>query len=253
MSIAALLFQALRSSVLCLVALVASFGSLRASDKAEGNAEEDWMQFYYQKPAPTRLEAEFTQYSRLGYLHKDGSVPPIAAFLGQLCVQNENLLPQWEAFFLKLPKEDRSLFVVALWLAHSDAAQKKLEELATRNDEMGQRAKAVVGKPPARDLRKITAQAPEELDMCWGAFFATGDQGYALTVLRYAAKIPKPGAIDLTHESAKWSVLALTRTHPRIREIRDEFLRTASEEEKKQLLESASPSAPQNAAPQEKK
>ena len=86
-------------------------------------------------------------------------------------------------------------------------------------------------------LDKITDPAPEDLDMCWGAFFATGDSAFALPVIRCAVKPAMKNEIDVSQVAARWSLKSLCSTHPKLRDIKDAFYKTASPEERKALDE----------------
>jgi hypothetical protein len=224
---------------LCLgLALLVSFApDIRAAEekKEADEPSDDWIQTYYRKPTPERLEKEMAAYAKQGALHNEDAVLPLASFLGRVFAQNEKMLPQWRDFFLTLDKKDQPVFATALWMAGTKPAQEMLTDLAKREDALGQRATKLLRNPPMGDLRHSTARAPGDLDMCWGAFFATGDKGYALVVIRSAATPAPPKTIDMTQQAAKWSLNSLARTHPRIQQIRDEFLKTASEEQKREL------------------
>ena len=78
--------------------------------------------------------------------------------------------------------------------------------------------------------------------MCWGAFFATGDAVYALPVIRCAAKPSKDNEINMSQQAARmsqqaarWSLKSLCPRHKKLQEIKDNFYKTATPNERKSL------------------
>ncbi len=207
-----------------------------AADKADA-PDDSWLQEYYRKPSPERFEAEVRAMQKRGFLHNDGAIPPIASFFSRLFHSAApEQLAQWLKVVDSLPEQDRQLFLLALRMADTPAARDALKAAAAGKGDAASYAKKVIGTEQP-DITKLTSPAPEELDMCWGAFFATGDAAYALTVLRCAVKPVKPKTIDLSQQAARWSYKSLSQSHPKLREIRDDFYKTATPEERKTLDE----------------
>ena len=209
------------------------------SPAAEKPKQEDdsWMQGYYQHPQPERFEAEVKKLKKSGALQNGSAFPPLAAFFSRLFQSATTAqLVQWLRFIQSLPEEDQTVFLVALRWANIPETQDALEKIAAGKGQGATFARKMLeAEVPALD--KITVPSAGELDMCWGAFFATGDSVYVLPVFRCAVKPSKANNIDLSQQAARWSLKALCRTHQKVRDIKDAFYTTASPEERETLDE----------------
>ena len=207
---------------------------------AAGAAEkpdDSWLQRYYEHPQPERFEQEVAKWQKAGALHSPNALPPTAAFFSRLFqTASAEQLDRWCAAVRGLPRADQKVFLIALWWADTPATKDALRAFI---DQAGPDAESLreLWRLPPPDFTKLNDPAPGELDMCWGAFFATGEAAYALPVIRCAVRPAKEGVADLTRQAARWSLKALCATHPRLREIRDRFYETAAPQERRSLDE----------------
>ncbi len=207
-----------------------------AADK-HNKVDDSWMQGYYQHPQPERFKAEVKKLQVSGTLQNEGAMPPTAAFFSRLFQSAPpEQLSQWLKFIGGLPEAEQQVFLVALRWASTRETKNALRTVASKKGKLATYAcKLLDSKAPVLD--KISDPAPEELDMCWGAFFATGDSAYALPIIRCAVKPAKKNVIDMSQGAAQWSLKSLCSTHPKLRNIKDTFYKTASPEERKALDE----------------
>jgi len=208
----------------------------RAVDQSK-QADDSWMQGYYQHPRPELFTAEVKKLQASGALQNEGAMAPAAAFFSRLFVAAEPpILAQWLEFIDQLPEADQRVFLVALRWTNTRDAQDALRKRASGKSKVAKYAQKLRdSKAPALDM--ISNPTPEELDMCWGAFFATGDPVYALPVIRCAAKPSKANEIDMSQGAARWSLKSLCASHKKLRAIKDDFYKTAKPAERKSLDE----------------
>ena len=145
-------------------------------------------------------------------------------------------LAQWLKFVETLPGKDQPVFLIALHWADTQRTQEALRTIATQDSSRATYAQKLL-QVPVPVLDQLTNPSAEELDMCWGAFFATGDPVYVLSVMRCAVKPAKANVIDMSQQAARWSLKALCRTHAKVRDIKDTFYKTASPDERQVLDE----------------
>lgn len=202
---------------------------------AADKPDDSWVQRYYERPSPERFEEEVANWQKAGVLRSASALPALAAFLSRLFrTAPAAQLDRWFGLVRGLPREDQKIFLIALWWADSPVAREAFETFIHR---AGPGAAGMEGllrlEPPS--LVNLVDPTVEEIDMCWGAFFATGEAAYALPVIRRAATSARQDATDQTRQAARWSLKSLCATHPRLREIRDEFYQGATPEQARSL------------------
>ena len=209
----------------------------RAADKSE-KPDDSWMQTYYQHPQPERFEAEVKKMQAAGSLQMESALPPTAAFFSRLFqAAAPAQLARGLKFIQSLPAEDQRVFLVALRWADTPATQDALRSMADQTKENAAGVSRLLDSK-APELDKISNPSASELDMCWGAFFATGDAMYALPVVRCAVLPTKEHTMNMSREAARWSFKSLCAVHPKLRQIRNDFHASASPEERRSLDES---------------
>jgi hypothetical protein len=216
--------------------LLATSLPVGAADEQK-QAKDDWIQGYYQRPSPERFEAEVKKLQAAGALQKEEALAPAAAFFSRLFAAAEPpMLAKWLKFIDSLPAADQTVFLISLRWADTPETQDALQKRASGKTENAKRARSLLDSK-APKLDKISSPATGELDMCWGAFFATGDPVYALIVIRCAVQPEKSGEIDMSREAARWSLKSICKSHAKLREIKDNFRKTATPAEQKSLDE----------------
>lgn len=120
------------------------------------------------------------------------------------------------------------------------AHSKELSRAARRHPGLAEPIEnALAGKkftdalPPREDLQ------PAHLDFIWGYYFATGDAEAARRIIERGAMNHLPSrssldgmiSVDITAETAKWSVRSIAQNHPAVRAELDSFALSAGDEE----------------------
>lgn len=211
--------------------------TLLFADDAQKEYDDTWVQTYYQDPKPELFEAEVAKMQTAGVLKLKDAMPPTAAFFSRLFADaSASQLSQWLKTVKQLPPEDQRIFLFALHLADTKDSKDALREYASRDDELAPVAQQLLNSETLK-LTELSNPSPGELDMCWGAFFATGDKAYVLPIIRCAVRPEQPRTIDLSKRAAAWSLKSLSNDQKRVREIKDEFYKSATREEQVSLDE----------------
>ncbi|MBQ9447314.1 MAG: hypothetical protein IJU61_11995, partial [Victivallales bacterium] len=71
--------------------------------------------------------------------------------------------------------------------------------------------------------------SPSSLDMCWGAFMASGNKEYVKKVMECALQVPEKNRIDLTAGAARWSMISNADRHPLVADVMNNLLKDAKD------------------------
>jgi hypothetical protein len=208
-----------------------------ANAPAQGReAGDDWIQQYYQHPSPERFEAEVRKTQMTGAFSGENGRYAGAAFFARLFAANGERVQGWMSVVDSFPEEDRKLFILALRWADTPATAQLLQKYASGGGTIGEYAGKVGASTPPT-FKTLTHPTADELDGCWGSFFATGDKDYVLTIVRCATAIHDQSAMEPSQYAARWSLKSLCTSHAGIARIKDHFYQTASESQKRSLDE----------------
>ena len=208
-----------------------------ATSEQPKQVDDSWMQCYYQHPQPELFEAEVKKLQQAGALQNENALFPLAAFFSRLFHGAAPArLAQWLTFIKDLPEAEQQVFLLALKWADTRETQDHILSISKQEGRTAIYARKLL-KAKVSGIDKITDPAPEQLDMCWGAFFATGDPTYALIVIKCAVKQQKKDVINMSQQAARWSLRSLSLEHEKLRAIKADFYKTASPEERKALDE----------------
>ena len=163
---------------------------------------------YYKNPEPEKIAGMLPTFFEM-CASKNSSGGPLVAFLTEIVRANPDRVPEWKKITDALPRKQRKVADAVYRLA------------ADKN----------------YDLTKGCVGAPGEIDMLWGAFFATGDPKFPTAVTKIAAKVLPEGVIDLGVSSAAWSLasVAVAQGHAPVLDAARAYLKSASREEREAL------------------
>ena len=163
---------------------------------------------YYKNPEPEKIAGMLSTFFEM-CASKNSSGGPLVAFLTEIVRANPDRVPEWKKITDALPRKQRKVADAVYRLA------------ADKN----------------YDLTKGCVGAPGEIDMLWGAFFATGDPKFPTAVTKIAAKVLPEGVIDLGVSSAAWSLasVAVAQGHAPVLDAARAYLKSASREEREAL------------------
>lgn len=174
-----------------------------------------FMQGYYQEPAPDVIPTFIRVVGGNPQFLDGESSPPLVAFLAVVFADNPDSLDGWQSVIAEMPAEAREVLGQAVVLAE---------------DPKG----AILSSPPS----------PTTNDMCWGAFFASGDVDYVHELIDRVRHVEEreDRNLFLAGASAQWSLCGNARRHALVRDtvekVRDgsenpmsEFMRDIQEKD----------------------
>lgn len=200
-----------------------------SAEKAE--KKFDWYQEYYKDPRPELFELEVLKRQQQGVFLQNESLYPSAAFFSQLFTQNEVALEQWFSIIDLFSKDERKVFLTALYWADSAKAAEKLENYRLNDKKMKKFVDKLV-ESPRPDFRKISNPTPLELDACWASCFATGDDDFVNVVIKCAVSSPENKSGRRNKMAASMSLRKMAKSNPDVKKACLSFQKTAGQREK---------------------
>lgn len=233
--------------------LIAVPRSLPANDSAPSapNAPElpqaqkevnDFLMNYYKNPEPDRIPWFLEQIDEGGAMPLPyKAISPVIGFLTEVFRSNPDRLDAWKETFLNIKGAiPRAAVCNALALTGDSAAVKLGIDCAKTffpNAKKAIERGSAVWKPregkmilPNGKTVFMDVCSPEELDLCWGAYFATGETAIVLPILRTAMTKEAANEIDRSAAAARWSLLAIARVDEGIRAFLKEVIKRDPEE-----------------------
>lgn len=202
--------------------------SLGAS--AQDTAEKDWLESYYESPAPEEFVQQMKNWAAEGVLELDRAKPALIAFTSQLIRQNKDKLAGWYQELSGLTPAQQQVFRTAMLFSRTKEADEiMLKEFGTRYTEEKQETKKILELPLDKEA---TA------DMLWGFFYATGSEHAIRRIVlcfRFKEAPDRPDGVDIPEgyvphykelpDFAHHSLVANGERHPRLVEILEKMLK----------------------------
>ncbi|MGI6353480.1 MAG: hypothetical protein ACOX6W_00055 [Lentisphaeria bacterium] len=228
-------FRTVLRSILILpfMLICTALGDEQAMSQKDMEKLDGMFQGYYLNPQPD-IVAEMI---RLGdgmakAIGDDGMVgveQPFIGFFSEIFRANPDRLQEWDKAINSLSsKKFKDFLSGALFIADTPQARKILQEDAKKTAYLKKRYGNVEQPPKILDRKALS---PADLDMCWGAFFGSGNRDYVKKVMKCALTIEGDGVIDLSAYAARWSVIANADRHPIVAEVMNSLLKEASDAE----------------------
>jgi tetratricopeptide (TPR) repeat protein len=152
------------------------------------------MTYFYKEPSPARVAALVTYFDSLRAAERGGTRPPLMGFFAgafqRYPADIDRMIPE------PLSVQMMGLLAVSLKLAGQQARAESLVKTIKSRDAV---APDLSTLPPTLDA--IEPVGPSELDLLWGASFATADPKYPSRILARFARVANTGdyAEDLVH------------------------------------------------------
>ncbi len=134
---------------------------------------EQWMTHYYQNPEPDKLVEALRELHDSGLTAVPTAQRPLIAFVGRVLKDNPRLVPGLVESCQFLRREEIPLLAFALWFSGTEESKQEIAKLA--KDEPRYRGLLDQDPPSFADMAMTS---PEELDVCWGSFFASGETSF---------------------------------------------------------------------------
>ena len=217
--------------------------SSSAETKRNPSDIDTWIAHYYLDPDPDRVGWFLQELEAQGFLRHENAAGPMIGFLSQVFVRNPERLSEWFPPDDRIFPDGRAIFYRALWqtdLAEAkaildDVQERGPHELAQQLIEMRQTAPLAISEWPVR--------SPGDLDVLWGAFFATGDARYIEAIISKVQRNASGYEETLIQRAAVWSLGSNAQQHELVyrtcKEHVDDRERPSSDD-LKQIVKSAS-------------
>jgi|GEM_PF-1778890 len=169
------------------IALKRTFTVEEAQPKLDFDA---FFEGYYRDPQPDMVGAALAFAGANIPFDNEQVFAPLVAFFVEVFADNPERMPEWLAVIDQLPEKARQ----ALKLA------------------------AVASSDPDKMFAGIEP-SPMLNDLCWGAFFASGDQKYLSRLMAQVSHLDEREDLNLylSAVSAKWSLASNLRTHDAVK------------------------------------
>lgn len=160
---------------------------------------------YYEHPDPSRIPALLQSLARAGKLSGRLENLAVLSFVAHCIRQHPDNWREWLQPFPNALSDTAAGLCFALRLSGNDCP----EGICFAQHVMEKR-------PP--ELLQDPVDAPELLDMLWGAFFATGDAQYVRRIMEALELVGDMRAV-VVKATARWSLTSNVQQHPRVRDI----------------------------------
>ncbi|MDR1191101.1 MAG: hypothetical protein LBK60_05460 [Verrucomicrobiales bacterium] len=182
----------------------------------------DWMKTFYQTKDAQGFDGFWRNLVQEKWLENETAVAPIIGFVSQVLRQYPELIKGRLDDLKKIPPSQLKTCALMLWYSDTPAAKKILAQIDYRVNE------------PVPSIGDKKIERPEDLDFCWGWFFATGDTRAldpiisALDFGKYAGALKKFKASaqtvadrdaavkDAMFGAARWSLTANGKQDPTV-------------------------------------
>jgi hypothetical protein len=191
---------------------------LRAQEFRNAEVYSEWLMTYQENPEPAKLYPAFAFGATNRAIARAGGRKPMVAFFGAVLRADSSLLP---AFYERVaqahPANVHYGFISVLWMANTPASRRYLEQYLR-----SERAQKITGlaaegrallSTPAFDIYRDPIRLPDQLDMLWADFFATGNP---TDVARIASALTSD--IELA-SAARWSLTSNGVRSPTVRRL----------------------------------
>jgi hypothetical protein len=203
-----------------LLALLLSFGTTVSAVAASSSAEQ-WLNDYYQHPAPERFTSAMLELSRDGYFEQAGHVPLAIGFISTVFAQNPDQVKSWMGVARVLPVSHQRILIAALWYSGNPKGADYLRDYA-RDCEPSLRSSITAMISSSASMQNADVRSVSSLNLQWGAFLASGDSTPVRSIL---AALGNNETAALDHD-VRWSLAQNAVQHERVLAIcRDELSR----------------------------
>ena len=197
-------------STLMLLAMVPA-GAGEVPDAIEAPSDlGSFLRFYYTDPSPELVDNAIRFLSSRRGLEGTDAGALVIGFFGQVFHDNQDKVERWSQIVENLDPTTRATMNSALAFSVSP--------------------------------RQAAEDAPPNVqrnELCWGAFFASGDPAYLNMIIARLRHLPERENLNLyvTAAAAQWSLATHAADHPRVREALEKAKDDASPEFLEALVE----------------
>lgn len=184
----------------------------------------EFMAHFYEAPRPDRISDLMHSASANGLLNDLQRAPGVFSFLGIVFTLYPDRLEEWLDVARTFPRQQWLLVLYAACLSEHPRRNEVLLRAADQTEkEISIIIRRMIDETPS--LRESPVSGAGQLDLLWGAFFASGDVAY---IERIMSVLTTPGNRDAlafaTKQSAFWSLAANAKQHERVLAACREFV-----------------------------
>ena len=186
---------------------------------------------YYLKKNPKQIPLLITSISNENLIDEH-NLYSSATFLSEIFKQNPNKISQWVSIDLceleVLSSDAQDLVILGLWISDSDIGKIVLNNLLN-NNQLNKKnyISNLLNHPLPNNLEKEIPQNPEDIDILWAYFFATGNESYVKRIIEISKMTEKDFVSSNNNsalamaiiEAAKWSLDSVAKNHSKVKEI----------------------------------
>ena len=191
---------------------VASLALASSYAARAGLSAQAWLETYYLNPQPAELTRNLTALSREGYFEQPGHIALAIGFISTVFTQNPERIDGWVAELGDLPLRHQRLIASALWQVGHPLGAVLLHKLGATSSVRSDIER--LADTPSLALADTQVHSASSMNLMWGAFLASGDERYIISVLE-AIGTNQPG-LD---SAARVALAQNAAAHPRVMEI----------------------------------
>lgn len=185
---------------------------------ASSSSAVQWMNNYYQNPAPEQFTSSVLELSRSGYFEESGHVPLAIGFIATVFAKNPDKIAAWMQFSHVLPTSHQRILVAALWYSGNPKGADYLRSYA-RDCDPSLRTSIDEMINSSASLQNAEVRSLSSMNLQWGVFLANGDTAPVRAILAALGN----SALD---QDVRWSLAQNAAQHERVLAIcRDELSR----------------------------
>jgi len=166
---------------------------------------------FYETNNTDLVSSSITFLDSSDILDDPGSHGSTIGFYSEVFKNNPSKLKVWIEEIDALSNENSEMvFWVALWMSNTIEGSRYLKNKSEK--EKGERKETLTGflSNEPWDLKNIMPQSPEDNDILWGTFYASGNPDYIVPIIDAATRYDEKDSLNefVTAGTAKWSLSA---------------------------------------------
>ncbi|MDD3296220.1 MAG: hypothetical protein PHU64_02550 [Candidatus Omnitrophica bacterium] len=190
-----------------------------------------WMRYYYQRPQPELVENAIAFINDNDLINSQLKQPFFASFFSIIFSKNPQDIDKLKNTLSALLPHTKETILQALWLSNTQEAKHCLKQEAILLKEPDSAyIRRLLGLEPY-DILSMQINKTSDLDMLWGAFFASGDNRYVKKIINTLSWLELNGSQEnkaTIAQAAEESLINNAHRDSRIMQICQQELNTAS-------------------------
>lgn len=188
----------------------------------------EWMETYYYTRDESQITVKIQQMAESGILEDKMYTSFMSAFFAQIFAANPDHLQEWFVEIQELSPAQQAIFLIALRWANTDVTHEMLEyRRKTLDDNISVMIRNLLNLP-VPDFTRVPVRSADELDCCWGSFFASAAEPFFLAVIQTAVADEQGATLNKTAFEARISLRNWIEKDPVIARLTDDFAAEAT-------------------------